>query len=277
MSWLKTLGQIAGLWLLLIGGSAAQERHLYNYTLRHALPEQVLPALSAQITAASSITPYRQQLILNVTADEYRTLTELLKQLDTAPRSLLISVRNRDDSSSQREQYGLDGRIGDGAVPVQTGRGGQLRTQTNVVINRSTGSGNSAGTQQVRAVEGMAAFISAGQIYPVRSDRYGSRELVPVTSGFYATVRVLDDEVIVDIDQHDDRLQNYDSRPNNDRALDRITTQRAQTQVRGRLGSWIPLGGVQSSSENSDRSVANYGDNSAANSTELAIKVDLAQ
>ncbi len=254
------------LWLAVVNIASAQDRHLYNYTLHHALPEQLLPALSAQLSAGSSVTPYHQQLILNVTADEYRTLIELLKQLDTAPRSLLISVRNRSDNSAQRDRYAVDGRIGDGAVQVQTGNGAQLRTQTNVVINRSSGSDNSAGTQQVRAVEGMAAFISAGQVYPMRSDRYGNREMVPVTSGFYATVRVLDDEVIVDIDQHDDRMTGRT-----------IATQSAQTQVRGRLGSWIPLGGVHSSSENNQRGIANYGDNSASNSTELAIKVDLTQ
>jgi hypothetical protein len=60
-------------WLVLLGlGSIgaelaiAQDRHLYNYSMRHALPEQVLPALNAQISSGSAITPYNQQLILNV-------------------------------------------------------------------------------------------------------------------------------------------------------------------------------------------------------------------
>lgn len=258
---------IFALWLSIASLAAAQERHLYNYSMRHALPEQVLPALSAQLSAGSTITPYNQQLILNVTTSEYRALTDLLKQLDVAPRSLLISVRNQNQSSSQQDRYGVDGRIGAGNVQVQTGDSRyQTRGETRVEINRNTTQGSSDGSQQVRVVEGMAAFISAGNTYPLRSDRYGSRELVPVTSGFYATVRVIDNEVIVDIDQHDDRLQGRN-----------IQTQGVQTQVRGQIGTWIPLGALQGSSQGNDRNIAAYGADNATSSTDLAIKVDLAQ
>jgi len=257
---------VVAIWLAIAGFAAAQERHLYNYSMRHALPEQVVPVLTAQLAAGSSITPYNQQLILNVTSAEYRALIELLKQLDVAPRSLLISVRNQNQSSSQQERYGVDGHIGDGAVHVQTGDNrDQARGETRVIVNNGNAQGSSDGTQQVRAVEGIAAFISAGQVYPMRSDRYGSRELVPVTSGFYATVRVVDNEVVVDIDQHDDRLQGRS-----------IETQGLQTQVRGQLGTWIPLGGFQSSGQNSDRAVSSYGSTNSNSATDLAIKIDLA-
>jgi hypothetical protein len=235
--------------------------------MRHALPEQVLPALSAQISDGSSITPYQQQLILNVTTSEYRALSQLLAQLDVAARSLLISVRNQNQSDSQSERYGVDGRIGTGAVQVQSGDGRyQSRSETRVVVNRGTAQGSSDGIQQVRAVEGMAAFISAGQVYPLRGDRYGNRDMVPVTSGFYATVRVVDNEVIVDIDQHDNRLQGRT-----------IETQGVETQVRGPLGAWISLGALQSTRQDSDRNVAAYGSNNTSSSTDLAIKVDLTE
>jgi len=270
MHWPKTLVQLLGLLLglwLLPGDVAAQERHLYTYTLHHALPEQVLPALTAQLGADSSITSYHQQLILKVTAPEYRTLNQLLAQLDTAPRSLLISVRNQNQTNSQSNRYGVEGRIGDGAAQVQSGAGRlQTRSETRVTIRQGSSENNSDGTQQVRAVEGMAAFISAGQVYPVRSDRYGSGELVPVTSGFYATVRVVDNDAIVDIDQHDDRMQGHS-----------IETQGLETQVRGKLGTWIPLGALQSTRQDNQSNVTSYGANSASSSTDLAIKVDLAE
>ncbi|HSB98079.1 MAG TPA: hypothetical protein VLC91_16585 [Spongiibacteraceae bacterium] len=259
--WLSVLA----IWLAIAGSATAQERHLYNYSMRHALPEQVLPVLDAQLSAGSTITPYNQQLILNVTIAEYSALIELLKQLDVAPRSLLISVRNQNQSASQQERYGVNGRIGDGNVQVQTGDHYQSRSETRVIVNNGNAQENSDGTQQVRAVEGMAAFISAGNTYPMRSDRYGSRELVPVTSGFYATVRVVDNEVIVDIDQHNDRMQGRT-----------IETQGLQTQVRGQLGTWIPLGGFQSSGQNSERAISSYGSSNTNSATDLAIKIDLA-
>lgn len=254
-------------WLALVGHALAEERHLHTYTMQRALPEQVLPALSAQISADSSITPYQQQLILNVTDREYRGILDLLAQLDVAARSLLISVRNRNQSSSDDSRYGVDGRIGSGDVQVQTGR--TTRRETRIEVGQSTRQGSEDGAQQIRAVEGMAAYIDAGNIHSMRIDRYGNRELVPVTRGFYATARVVGDEVVVDIDQHDDRVQGDPRRPT-------IETQGVQTQVRGKLGSWIPLGTLQSSGRDSARELTAYGERSTSDTTDLAIRVDVA-
>jgi hypothetical protein len=138
-------------------------------------------------------------------------------------------------------------------------------------INQGERLGRSDGTQQVRAVEGAAAFIAAGNTYSLRSGRYGERELTPVTSGFYATARVLDNgEVVVDIDQHNDRM-------NGDRlANGNIDTQSLQTQVRGRVGEWINVGGVDTSSSNGERGLNRYGNSSAAALNGISIKVDVA-
>lgn len=250
--------------LLSTFNASAQERHLRTYTLQHALAEQVVPILSAQLSVGSSVTPYRQQLILNVTDAEYRNLQALLIQLDTAPRSLLISVRKQSQQLDNDERFGVQGRVGEGAVQVQSDNGRQQRTETRAIINQGSTQSARDGSQQVRAVEGMQAFISAGNTVSVRSGYGGQRELVPVESGFYATARIVDDEVIVDIDQRDDRTQGRG-----------IATQSLQTQVRGRIGEWISLGGLSTSQSGTERSITNYG-NSATNSTsDLAIKVDL--
>jgi hypothetical protein len=261
MRWLSTVW----LWLALASLAGAQERQLYSYAMRHALPEQVLPVLTAQISDSSSITPYQQQLVLNVTPAEYKRILELLGQLDVAPRSLLISVRNRSDGSSEDSRYGVEGRVGTGAVRVESGTPAR-RGEVRVGVDQRARTESGTGTQQVRALENVPALISAGNVYPVRTDRYGSRELVPVTSGFYATVRIVADEVIVDVDQHANRMQGRD-----------IQTQGLQTQVRGHLGSWIPLGNLQSNSQENQRGIAAYGGGSATSSTDLAIKVELAE
>lgn len=250
--------------LLLINSAMAQERHLRTYTLQRALPEQVVPALAAQLSSGSSVTPYRQQLILNVTDAEYRTIQQLLAQLDTAPRSLLISVRKQGRQIDEDERYGVQGRVGDGAVQVQSGNDWQQRSETRVIVNRSSSQRDSDGSQQVRAVEGMAAFISAGSAIAMRSGAYGQRELTPVESGFYAVARIVDNEVIVDIDQHDDRVQG--------RA---IATQSLQTQVRGPVGTWIPLGNLNNSRADNERALTQYGNSNSDVLADLAIKVEL--
>lgn len=250
--------------LLLIGHASAQERHLRNYTLQHALAEQVVPVLAAQLSAGSSVTPYRQQLILNVTDAEYGNLQTLLAQLDTAPRSLLISVRKQSQQRDSDERIGVQGRIGDGAVQVQSGSGWQQRSEARAIVNQGSAQNSRDGSQQVRAVEGMQAFISAGNTVSMRSGSYGQRELVPVESGFYATARVVDGEVIVDIDQRDDRVQERG-----------IATQSLQTQIRGRVGEWIPLGGLNAAQSSGERAITNYGNSITNTTSDLAIKVDL--
>lgn len=249
---------------LLSGHASAQERHLRTYTLQHALAEQVVPVLSAQLSPGSSVTPYRQQLVLNVTDTEYRALQTLLTQLDTAPRSLLISVRKQSQQLDSNARIGAQGRIGDGAVQVQSGNGWQQHTETRVIVNQGSAQSNRDDSQQVRVVEGMEAFISAGNTVSMRSGNYGQRELVPVESGFYATARVVGGEVIVDLDQRDDRMQARG-----------IATQSLQTQVRGHIGEWIPLGALNASQSGSTRAITNYGNNAANLTSDLAIKVDL--
>lgn len=263
---------------LLTGNALAQERHLHTYTMHSALPEQVVPVLSAQLSAGSTISAYRQQLVMNVTDEEYRNVLQLLNQFDVASRSLLISVRKQGEQFQQQQHYGVDGTIGSGDVRVQTngrinsGRevltreGWQRRDDdTRIIVNQTNSSGSSAGSQQVRAVEGMRAFISAGTTLPVRSGPYGERTLTAVESGFYATARIVGDEVIVDIDQRDDRVQDRN-----------IATQGLQTQVRGRIGEWIPLGGLSNSRDDRKRGLTDYQSNNGSSLSDLSIRVDTA-
>ncbi|MET0378182.1 MAG: hypothetical protein ABW049_04245, partial [Spongiibacteraceae bacterium] len=219
--------------MLSIASSAgAADRQLHTYSMRRAVPEQVLPALLPLLSDGSSAQAFQNQLILNVTAAEYRNVMELLQQLDVATRSLLISVRKNSTLQNSESQYGIDGRIGSGNVQVRSGDTRSSRTE--IYGSNNTRSSQRDGSQQVRAVEGMPAFISAGttQAVTTRSAPYGTphnttRELVPVETGFYATARVIDNDVIIDIDQRDDRVQGRT-----------IQTQGIQTQVRGRVGEW---------------------------------------
>lgn len=254
--------------LILLGvtsAASAQERHLRTYTMRHALPEQVLPALLPQLSDGSSAQAFQGQLILNVSNAEYRDALQLLDQLDVAARSLLISVRTAGDSVASTGQYGINGQIGSGNVQVRSGDGWSTRTEVRAI--QSSQHSNTGGSQQVRAVEGMPAFIATGASYPVTSrSAYGSsREMIPVESGFYASARIIGSEVVIDIDQRDDHVQGR-----------QINTQNIQTQVRGRLGEWITLGGVQRS-ENNDRSdLLARGNSTGSRSADIAIRVELA-
>lgn len=256
------------LMLVLLGWSwavCAQDRHLHTYSMRHALPEQVLPALLPQLSNGSSAQAYQGQLILNVSDAEYRGTLQLLEQLDVAARSLLISVRTAGTSASTNSQYGINGQIGSGNVQVRSGDGWSTRTEVRAI--QSSQHSNSGGSQQVRAVEGMPAFIATGASYPVtRRSAYGSSsEMIPVESGFYASARVIGDEVVIDIDQRDDHVQGR-----------QINTQNIQTQARGRLGEWITIGGVQRSENDDQSDLLSRGSSMGNRNADIAIRVELA-
>lgn len=238
--------------------------------MQRALPEQVIPALQPLLSDGSSAQAFQNQLILNVTAAEYRTTLDLLQQLDVATRSLLISVRKNSDTQNTESQYGIDGRIGSGNVQVRSSDSRSSRTE--IYGSNNTRTSQRDGTQQVRAVEGMPAFISAGSTRSIttRTSPYGStRELIPVESGFYATARVIDNDVIIDIDQRDDRVQGRSMQ------AQRIQTQGIQTQVRGRVGEWIPLGALNNVERNENSGPTSTGRSSQSERGDIALKVEL--
>jgi hypothetical protein len=250
--------------LPLAAQAQAGERHLRTLQPQHVLPEQVAPVLAAQVGPGSSVTPYGNQLILNVTDTEFRALRDLLQQLDGAPRSLLIAVRDSRRSRRDTDIAEVNGRWGNDRVEVRSGGGQwQPRNTAQVRVEQRSIGASAGGDRQVRAVEGMAAYIGDGALHPVDTG-YGGRELVPVESGFYATARVVGDEVIVDIDQRDDRA-----------ARGVIRTSGLRTQVRGRLGEWIPLGGVSRSVQGSESGLGGYRAGSADSVGDVAIKVEL--
>jgi prefoldin subunit 5 len=261
MRHLRTTALLAA--LLAAAGTSAQERHLHAVPLQRALPEQIAPVLSAHVGPGSSVTAYGNQLILNVTDREYAQIRELLQQLDSAPRSLSISVRGLRSESAQIRAGSARGNWGNDQVQLQTGGGWQPRNHTEVRVEQRSVRGSRGSDQQVRAVEGMATYIGSGSLQPFDTG-YGTRQLVPVESGFYATARVIGDEVVVDIEQRDDRS---DGRA--------IRTAGISTRVRGRLGEWIALGGVSQQQRLGERGIASYRDTQSDSSSDVAIKVEL--
>ncbi len=266
MARLKRLGLLCA---LLAGATAvaAQQRHLHAVPLQRALPEQIAPVLSAQVGPGSTVTTYGNQLILNVTDAEYAQIRQLLQQLDTAQRSLQIAVRGLRNSGAQISSGSVQGNWGNDQVRVRTGNGWQPRNTTTVRVEQRSVQGSGSGDQQVRAVEGMAAYIGSGSLQSF-STGYGTREVVPVESGFYATARVIGDEVVVDIEQRDDRTTQ-------DSGGRTLHTAGINTQVRGRLGEWIPLGVVTQQDRQDERGIGGYRSEQSSRGSDVAIKVDL--
>ncbi|MDX5373019.1 MAG: secretin [Pseudomonadaceae bacterium] len=240
--------------------------------LNYRMADDVLPLVQTALDGQGKASAYGNQLLINASPDKIAEIRDLLGQLDQAPRRLLISVDTSESSLEHGSGYRVDGSASAGDVEVIAGRGEiQGRDQVRI-IRRSTDS-RSGGTQQVQATEGYPALIQVGQSVPLTSTNVGpygqvyqNTEYRNVNQGFYVTATLAGDRVNLSISTSNDRVNRYQPGV--------IDTQSTDTRVSGRLGEWIPLGGVSEQSQYSDSDFARRHSTRGSNDMSMRIKVE---
>ncbi|NQD95893.1 secretin, partial [Pseudomonas sp. CrR25] len=210
--------------------------------LNYRSADEVLPVVQSVLGNEGRVSPYGNQLIVNAAPQKIEEIRQLLEQLDTRPRRLLISVDSSESNYQSDRGYRTDGSISAGDAELQVGRG-EINGRDQVrIIRRSTDS-RGGGTQQVQASEGYPALIQVGQSVPLTTtnrDPYGqpyrNTEYRNVTRGFYVTASLSGEIVHISISSNRDRLS-----PSQPGVIDLQST---DTRVSGRLGEWIAIGGV---------------------------------
>lgn len=258
--------------LCLSASVALAQRELTTIELTYANPQQIRAAIIPFLSEGSSVSVYQDQLILNVTAEELAKTRALVKQLDSAGRQLLVSLRSDGAGSASGRSVDVDGTIKSGNTTITTSPSRRTsETSATVRVNDYRGTSTDNGNQVVRATEGMPAYISTGMTAPVHSyttgpdgRRYYQQGYIDAVSGFYATARVNDGVVRISIDQSNNQLKGQT-----------ITTQQLQSQVSGPLGQWLPIGVINDSASQQTQGIASRGQSSRAQSTQLFIKVEL--
>lgn len=249
--------------------SAATEVIALNY--RGA--DDVLPVVQSLLGNDGRANSYGNQLIVNAAPAKIAEIRQLLEQLDTRPRRLLISVDSSESSYQSDRGYRADGTISAGDAQVQIGRGESNGRDQVRIISRTTDS-RGGGTQHVQATEGYPALIQVGQSVPLRStqrDAYGqvynSSEYRDVTRGFYVTASLTGEIVHIDISSNRDRLSQ--AQPGV------IDIQSTDTRVSGRLGEWISIGGVNQQSQAEQGDVLRQRSTQGREDMSLRVKVEV--
>lgn len=234
-------------------------------TLNYRTSDELMPTAKSFLGSEGSVNAYGNKLIVNAEPGKISELRELLSQLDTAPKRLLISVDTSDNSVQNDQGYSVNG-----SVRSQNGRtsaNGQGR-----IINYGTAS-RDGGVQQVQANEGTPALIQVGTSVPitnVQTDAYGypqsNTQYRSVTRGFYVTASVTGDIVHLSISTNNDRMSLQQT--------DAIKVQSTDTQVSGRLGEWITLAGVSDQSRADERGVARRYSTQGRDDMTLRVKVE---
>ena len=249
---------------VLTAPAAAQETRIEVIPVHNRPAESLAPVLQRMLGGEAIVTAASGRLIVNASPAVLARVRGLLRELDTAARSLWVSVRQEGEASASYGAGGVSGQVTSGGVRVtvpettETRRGTSVErrtTHTEVRGAFAAGSQQSsdATLQQVRATEGLPAFIRVGSAVPVTQTQVtpgpggsivsGGTSYVAAETGFYVTPLLGGEFVTLELSATKERIS----------PAGVIESQAVETTVSGRLGEWISLGQILRS-ENARRS-----------------------
>jgi hypothetical protein len=235
--------------------------------LQSATLDAVIPVVRPLLGPDETVTGMGNNLVIKAAPGRVREIRALLERIDRPARRLLISVSNSGEDVSRAAGYSgsADIKIGDGQVGINSrGRPGEDSRARLHVHKRGAFRERGAG-QQVQALEGRPAWIRAGVQVPVYGGYPSGAQLHDVTRGFYVVPRISGTEVVLEILQHDDRPG---------RTPGTFEIQRAGTVVRGRLGEWVALGGIEAAGDTSRSALARSQQQQSLQSQQIRVKVE---
>lgn len=250
--------------------------------------QDVLPIAQSVLGSEGRATAYGNQLVVNASQRKINELRAVLRQVDTQPRRLLITVDTQGNQYNRERGYRADGTIGGRYGEVIIGQGEQRgRDQVRIIGNNTNSRDGSL--RSIQTLEGSAALIQAGHSIPQRSTYYGRygqvqehTEYRSVNQGFYVTATVHGDRVQLEINSQNDRhTPNYNTpsynnrRYNNQNYNNVIETHSTASRVSGRVGEWINVSGINQSSNHRQDGFLQKRYSSGQENSQLQIKVDV--
>lgn len=222
---------IALLLVTLSLGAFASELEIID--LRHRSASELIPILQPMLDGDGAITGKDYTLFVRTSPGNLEEIKRLIRQLDTAPLQLLITVEQAGSQQADRSGVGISANS---SIP---------RVDAHIYNDRRNSNDNVG--QQLRVLEGQWATIRAGTAVPLQTQRYrysGSGgyleqhiEYHDVDSGFEVRPRIHGDQVTLDIRPF------RANQISNGRGA--IETQSLSTTVTGRLGQWLEVGGTK--------------------------------
>ncbi len=259
--------------------------------LRYRTAQEVIPIIQPMLAREGSVSGLQGQLIIRTTPANLEEVKRILASIDTAPRQLLITVRQDADVDRSRSSAEVSGSVGGehGRVTVppvsRDTRGGNViiregdnRLRANVVENRSMESDRN--TQTVRVMEGREAYIGTGQSVPVRERQVrrvvingqvvdqvvDSTQYRDANTGFYVLPRLAGDRVTLDISPQRESLSRQ--------VRGGVDVQSVVTTVSGRLGEWMEIGGVGQDASGQQSVLLGRSTSAVRDNRRVLVKVD---
>lgn len=288
---------LLGLSMLLLSLPLYAAQVIELIPLKSQLPQNIIPVIQPLLSQGDAISSMNNQLIIKVDEAQLPRIRQLVEQLDSPPKRLLIEVRHSGDGIGNLSDYNVSARVnaGDGNLRLNENRGrpydydvgARISTSdsnVNVKIKQRRTENQFDDNQVIQATEGFPALIRYGQVIPyqvhdyrydgryVRRDRY--TEFLDATSGVFVIPRLNGDQVSLEIEQQRNRAYGY----NNDFARQRgnLSVQSSSTFVTGRLGDWIRLGGIGESNTSREQGVVSRRTTDLSKDQQIMVRVTLA-
>lgn len=266
------------LWLVALAvWAGAQAQSLEIIQLQHRTAEEIIPVLQPLLESGGSLSGKDNQLFVRASSANLAQLRSAIAAIDKPPRQLLVSVRRSSRLEMERRGLIASGTLRDGNAAVSVGESGRRSSGVTVRATDSASRNHADGVSSVRVIEGGAAFISAGESVPVVTavagfDRRGpwvagSTDYRDLRRGFLARPRVAGDRIIIDVEQQDERRGRSGE----------ISTQSVSTQVSGRAGEWVQLGGIDESASVEQRGIAGRTYSTRSDEQSVWIKVEVVE
>jgi type II secretory pathway component GspD/PulD (secretin) len=245
--------------------------------LKYRLVDEVLPVVQPLVEPGGAVTGSDHMLFVRTSPANLEQIRQAVAALDRRPRQLTVSVGQgtvtRLDTAQVRGAASIgndDLRIGVNAPP---GGDTGVAVGARAVSQRA----NLSNVSTVQALEGSETWIGFGQSVPITTTEvvpgrrgpveYSSTGYRDVSTGFFATVRVSGEFVTLAISSQQQRLSGRPGAPV-------VATAASNTTVQGRLGEWIPLGGVSESATGASTGLLSAGGHRAESEYTTWVKVE---
>jgi hypothetical protein len=214
--------------LVLLVGSAVDAASITTIQLRNRPAVEVIPIIEPLLEPGDAISGQGFKIFLRASPQTVDEVRDLVGSLDTAAKTLLISVFQ----GNRRE---LSKTAVSGSIRIENGELG-----ADIAASDQRSRSESGPVHRLRVTEGTEGYIETGSRLPFYA---GAGGYADATTGFYVLPRVNGERVTLQISP----FKNSSSRSGSGN----IDTLQAETTISGRLGEWLPLGGVSERIERS--------------------------
>ena len=270
--------RICTLLALLLLTSAVQAGSITTIQLQNRPAEEIIPIVKPILGAGEVITGSGYKLFLRASPQSLQQVRDVIDALDSAAKVLQVSVFQGSERDLKTRSVSGNLQIDNGNTSIGIGNDNN-KSAGNISYNSGNVSGdiNASNTHQhqssnpvhqLRVSEGTEGFIHTGKQIPYFTG-YSSTEYKDVTTGFYVLPRIHGDRVTLQISPFKNSLAKA--------GKGGIDTQSARTTISGRIGEWLPLGGVTEQSKRSQSSIGSNSSSKSSSQHSIWIKADLLQ